>query len=256
VYQAHGFLVAKLWLVVALVTRVRNPLGLALAAGSAGALALSFAPAATARVLQPLRPFALFALLQVGAYALLFHGELSFARWYFVVPLLLCGVLAGALVPAAMVRALVVVLAVTALASAVRWRWREAGGGPTAPLHEAARWMAANLPQEARVGSWTAGTLGFESGRTVVNLDGLANTRAYLERDQYLQCAYWARAGLTHLVDAFAERGTPPRPVVVPVALPMARYYAPCADRLERVWEGRGPADGSWRIRAYRIRWP
>ncbi|HEX6737626.1 MAG TPA: hypothetical protein VF310_05135, partial [Vicinamibacteria bacterium] len=76
------------------------------------------------------------------------------------------------------------------------------------------------------------------------------------EREQYDQCAYWARAGLTHLVDAFAEPGAPPRPAVVPVALPMARYYAACADRLERVWEGQGPPGGSWRLRAYRIRWP
>jgi hypothetical protein len=252
VYQAHGWLAAKARPLGALLMR---PVGLALAAGSAGALALSLAPAGTARVLRPLRPFALFALLQIGAYALLFHGELSFARWYFVAPLLLAGLVAGALVEgraAALAHAAAALVAVLVLGFAWGWRRREAGGGPTAPLHEAARWMAASLPPDARVGSWTAGTLGFESGRTVVNLDGLVNTRAYLEREQYDQCAYWARAGLTHLVDAFAERGSPPRPVVVPVALPMSRYYEPCAARLERVWEGEG--GGDWRLRAYRIR--
>jgi hypothetical protein len=244
VYRAHGFLGAKLSLLASLLTR--NPLGVVLAAGSVGALAL-----------RPLRSYALFAAAQLAGYALLFHGELSFARWYFVMPLLLAGLLVGALAARMRPEAaclLAVALAVSALAVAWRWRVREAGGGPTAPLHAAARWVASGLPPEARVGSWVAGTVGFESGRTVVNLDGLVNTRAYLEREQYDQCAYWRSAGLTHLVDAFAEAGTPPRPVVVPVALPMARYYAACADRLERVWEGSGPADGSWRLRAYRIR--
>jgi hypothetical protein len=251
VYQAHGFLAAKLSLLAALLTNVRNPLGLVLATGSVGALALSYT-----RALRPLRPFALFATAQLAAYALLFHGELSFARWYFVMPLLLAGLLAGALVeamPRAAGRALVAALAVAPLAFAARWRTREP---PTAPLHAAARWMEAGLPPGSRVGSWVAGTVGYASGHTVVNLDGLVNTRAYLDREQYDQCAYWAANGLTHLVDAFAERGTPPRPVVVPVALPMDRYYAGCAERLERVWEGPGPADGSWRLRAYRIRQP
>jgi hypothetical protein len=258
VYQAHGWIAAKL----SLLTRLANPTGLAWVAGSAGALALSWAPGGAARVLRPLRAVALFALLQLGVYALVFHGELSFARWYFVAPLLLAALLAAALLAAALLppaaaRTAVVLLAALALGNAVRWRQREGDGrGPTAPLHEAARWMASALPPAARVGSWTAGTVGFESGRTVVNLDGLVNTHAYLEGEQYDQCAYWARAGLTHLVDAFTEQGAPPRPAVVPVALPMARYYAGCAGRLERVWEGQGPAHGSWRLRAYRIQWP
>lgn len=36
-------------------------------------------------------------------------------------------------------------------------------------------WIAHNVPQKARVGVFNAGYLGFFSGRTVVNLDGLAN---------------------------------------------------------------------------------
>lgn len=31
------------------------------------------------------------------------------------------------------------------------------------------------------------------------NLDGLANTRAYLQREQYAPCGYGTRAGLTPL---------------------------------------------------------
>jgi hypothetical protein len=39
----------------------------------------------------------------------------------------------------------------------------------------AAQWLAANTPEDALVGSWNAGVLGYYSGRRVVNLDGLIN---------------------------------------------------------------------------------
>jgi len=45
-----------------------------------------------------------------------------------------------------------------------------------------ARWMAAELPPDAVVGSWNAGQLAFFSGLTVVNLDGLVNDQAYARR--------------------------------------------------------------------------
>ncbi len=44
-----------------------------------------------------------------------------------------------------------------------------------------AAWINANLPADARIGAWNAGVLGYFSDRTVVNLDGLANDRQYLE---------------------------------------------------------------------------
>ncbi len=40
---------------------------------------------------------------------------------------------------------------------------------------ELADWIAHNVPKNARVGVFNAGYLGFFSGRTIVNLDGLAN---------------------------------------------------------------------------------
>ena len=47
---------------------------------------------------------------------------------------------------------------------------------------QAAAWMAANLEEEAIVGSFNAGQLGFFSGRRVVNLDGLINHVSYFQR--------------------------------------------------------------------------
>ncbi|HEX6737745.1 MAG TPA: hypothetical protein VF310_05730, partial [Vicinamibacteria bacterium] len=123
VYQAHGWLAAK----VMLLGRLGSPVGLAWVAGIVGGF-----------LLRPTRVLAVFALLQLGAYTLMFHGELSFARWYFVVPLLLAGLVLAALVPPAGTRVTAAALAVLALMVAARWRQREAGGGPTAPLHEAA----------------------------------------------------------------------------------------------------------------------
>jgi hypothetical protein len=41
-----------------------------------------------------------------------------------------------------------------------------------------ARWISANTPVNARVGSFNAGIIGYYSGRTVVNLDGVVNKDA------------------------------------------------------------------------------
>jgi len=142
----------------------------------------------------------------------------------------------------------VLVVAATAVGLA-RWR-RETS--PRVPLLHAASWARASLPVDARIGAWNAGTLGYLSGRTVVNLDGLVNSWEFLETGQHDLCAYWERQGITHLIDAFSEDGPGGTPVVVPVVLPVARAYARCADRLERVWQG-GPEGRTWRVRAYRL---
>ncbi len=64
--------------------------------------------------------------------------------------------------------------------------WRHFGSGAhTASLHlrrlPVIEWIRGNVPPEARIGAWNAGQLGYFCGRTVVNLDGLANDRAYLD---------------------------------------------------------------------------
>lgn len=63
--------------------------------------------------------------------------------------------------------------------------------------------LSAGLPQDAVVGAWNAGRLGFFLDRSVVNLDGLVNDKSYralLQADVPLQ-SYFERTGVTHLVD-------------------------------------------------------
>lgn len=43
----------------------------------------------------------------------------------------------------------------------------------------AARWIRENVPPNERLASWNAGELAFFSQRTIINLDGLVNDRAY-----------------------------------------------------------------------------
>lgn len=44
------------------------------------------------------------------------------------------------------------------------------------------KWIAENLPPDARIGAWNAGQLGYFCDRTIVNLDGLANDRHFLRQ--------------------------------------------------------------------------
>jgi hypothetical protein len=46
---------------------------------------------------------------------------------------------------------------------------------------EAAFWVRDNLPEDAVIGAWNAGQMGFFSERRVVNLDGLINNREFLD---------------------------------------------------------------------------
>jgi hypothetical protein len=133
-------------------------------------------------------------------------------------------------------------------ASAVRSaRAPEADG----PLYVAARWARDHLDASARVGTWNAGAIGFLSGRQVVNLDGVVNTFAFLERDQYDLCGYWARTRITHLVDVFeAREGSF---AMLGATLPVPDFYARCGDRLELIWSERPPGNPGW-PKAFRIR--
>jgi len=67
----------------------------------------------------------------------------------------------------------------------------------------AARWINEHLPSNAVVASDDAGALGYFARVPVINLDGLVNTRAYL--DEYLRQGrkkdYLKDAGVTHLAD-------------------------------------------------------
>jgi hypothetical protein len=256
-YAAGGWAWAKVMNALFVARHLTSTWVLGLALGTVGALALSFTPAA--RATRALRPFAAAGTAQLAAYVLLHHGELTFARWYYVLPPLMAAFTAADVVAwtadragrfrdAVPAVACVLAAAVTAVGIA-RWRREESA---RLPLLEAAVWARSHLPPDARVGSWNAGSLGYLSGRTVVNLDGLVNSWTFLESDQYHLCAYWQRIGITHVIDAFSEDGPGGTPVVVPVVLPASQAYAGCASRLRRVWEG-GPEGRPWRVRAYEL---
>ena len=88
--------------------------------------------------------------------------------------------------------------------------------GTQQEAYDAAAWMNANLPQGARVGSFSAGLLGY-FGRTyrVINLDGLANTPQFASQElvghllyvrglarRSIRCGeYLARENITYLAN-------------------------------------------------------
>lgn len=57
---------------------------------------------------------------------------------------------------------------------------------------EAARWIRANVPEDAVLGSWDAGALGYYSHRRVLNLDGEVGDAAYLRALRSGRTAEWA----------------------------------------------------------------
>jgi hypothetical protein len=85
-------------------------------------------------------------------------------------------------------------------------------GGMNAQRLRAALWLATDeLPDDAVCASWNAGTLAwFGAPRRVVNLDGLVQTRAFLDDvlrpgDPETLRRYLHDAGITHVVDYDAE---------------------------------------------------
>ena len=263
VYQSHGWLAAK---ALQLARPLARPLSAAMPAllvGGLGACAVLAAsrwraPALEplAEVLRPLRPLVWFAGLQPLAYALAYHGHYSYAPWYYVAQPLLASLMIAAVAQALLrgprpvvvpALACAVVLAASAVGAARSFRAPEADG----PLYVAARWARDHLDASARVGTWNAGAIGFLSGRQVVNLDGVVNTFAYLDHEQYDLCGYWARTGITHLVDVFeAREGSS---AMRGATLPVPDFYARCADRLELIWSERPPGNPGW-PKAFRIR--
>jgi hypothetical protein len=229
-----------------------------------GVLLLARAAGARPRfadLLEPLRPLALFAALQPVVYALAYHGHYSWAPWYYAVQPLLAALLVASVLSAAasslrrpwpggerLLAALAAAVALAIVFHAARLRHAPSADGP---LYRAARWARDNLGGDARVGTWHAGAIGFLSGRQVVNLDGVVNTVDYFRREQYDQCAYWDRTGLTHLVDVFeAREGST---TVIGGTLPSATFYSGCTQRLELLWSDRMPGNPGW-PKAFRIR--
>jgi hypothetical protein len=243
-----------------------------------------FAPARAwyRRVLAPWLPFFIYSAASYLFFVVAYHRGLSFSAWYYVMPPLIAAVLAAAIadlleratlsagdrvtigavpsqgrllgaglafvhqrasvVPAALAigMALVIVYGI--------WSWQQLERvDPTRLLyHNAARWIRENLPPDAVVGSWNAGTIGYRSDRRVVNLDGVVNDLAFYQSRRHDLCRYWESARVTHIVDVF--EGDRALSVV-----PTFPAYARCADRLELLWrDDRYPA--RWELRAYRLR--
>jgi len=223
-------------------------------------------PARFARALRPWSPFVLYGGLSYLGFTLAYHHGLSYSAWYFAAQPWIAAMLAAALADA-LRRATwpggsasgrrwaptflgLLVVGVLALTAHGLWTWRQQEhDDPTRLLyHDAARWIRDTLPPDAVVGAWNAGTLGYWSGRRVVNLDGVVNDRAFFETYRHDLCRYWDTMGITHLVDVF--EGDRALSVV-----PTYPAYARCADRLELLWRD-DRYHPSWELRAYRIRPP
>lgn len=65
----------------------------------------------------------------------------------------------------------------------------------------AARWVRANTPPDARLGSFNAGIIGYYSGRTVVNLDGVVNADALNALRNCTTADYIRKMQLGYIVD-------------------------------------------------------
>jgi hypothetical protein len=216
--------------------------------------------------LRPWSAFVAFSLVQLLAYGLVYHGWYTFTSWYYAAQPLLAALIVGAAADwlwntptpsrahgrrrrwlgRALVLAACCAVALATVSSARKlrqmqerfWSW---------PLYRAAAWARENLPAQARIGAWNAGSIGYFSDRQVVNLDGVVNTHRYLESEQYDLCAYWDRTGITHLVDSFDPVSGKPQAVTLPVPV----FYARCMGRLEVVWS-ESLHGFPWQARAYR----
>lgn len=273
-FQVQGFWGAKLHQLLWPLRNARQVYPFCLSVGSFGVAALLVVAELEASwkgrlvdwaaALRPFLPFAAFSVLQLLAYALLYHGELSFigSPWYYVVQPFLTALLLAVVVDRSLMRDSLVggalsartrwasVLVALGCCSVTLWtlwsltRWRDHVADRV--TYDSARWVSANLPPEAVVGSWHAGAVGYLSGRRVVNLDGLVNSWDYFRVGQRDLCRYWTENRIGYLVDMF--EGTR-----AAVSGPMYEAYAPCVDRLELLWEDSGSGRG-WRVAAYRIR--
>jgi len=92
------------------------------------------------------------------------------------------------------------------------WWLKESPNDLAATRYDVAKWMDANLEEDAIVGSFNAGQIGFFSNRSVVNLDGLINHVSYFEnviRDESpaALAAYIDRMGIEYVVDHNAGLG-------------------------------------------------
>ena len=258
-YLEHGWLAAKAPYLLWPLSHLSRSYALSLLLGAFGGVA--WVAFTASREVGRLWPLAAFSVLQYLAYAALYHGGFSFQPWYFVAQPLVVALAAATacewvwrragavapwgprLRPWGVALALAVLAASTAL-NIVR-RHQRLSLYSAEPLYAAAGWSRANLPAGAIVGAWNSGILAFFSDRSVVNLDGLVNSRDYFLVGRHDLCAYFEQTGIRYLVDVFDD------------ALPFAQYDAElgqCSAAFERVWTGPAYPDSPRRAIVFKRR--
>jgi hypothetical protein len=178
------------------------------------------------RRLQPLWFIAAFAVINAAVSVFTYPRQIANAmtKWWLVESELLIVVLAGTVVglaaiavgrrlvtgPRQRLAALVVVAVLVAAHGARMARTYWDGRFQLAEWNlswndeclRAAQWLSTNAPQDAIVGSWNAGVLGFYARQPVTNLDGLMNNFELVPHLQHGTLGtYIVNEGITHLAD-------------------------------------------------------
>lgn len=259
VYQSYGWLIAKAAHLLRPL-RVTNQITLAL--GVFGTAIWSAIYQITGRRhpvfqnLGALLPMMVFGWMSYLMFGLSYH-YFNFSPWYYVAQRWLPVMLMAALlhyavrrwkIRAVLAAAFVIVPLVTAVGIR-RFTVRQASDEGNRALENALAWADEHLPPDAVIGSWNAGTIGYFSRHTVINLDGLVNSWDYFEMGQYDLCVYWEQEHITHLMDAFEDTGVIRLPKDVPT-------YTHCTDHLELIWSAPQPQQQRWRMAIFKINHP
>lgn len=199
-----------------------------------------------------LRPFAyvlVFALVNAAVSIAVYPVEIPYAmiRWWLVESEIVLVVLAATLVAAALgfvgerlvterarlalaTAGVATVVALTIAQTAIFYWDGEADSRDwhrsyNNEMQAAASWMEENVPEDALVGSWNAGVLGYYAKQRVVNLDGLINSYEILPhlREQTLP-QYIVAEGIEYLSEV--ESFIPERRPEIAEQLRLQKIYA------------------------------
>jgi hypothetical protein len=87
----------------------------------------------------------------------------------------------------------------------IRLRVSPSYGGTTYPhRYDVAQWLVQHTTENARIGVWNAGVVGYFSGRPVINLDGLVNSPAYFQNIKTQTVTdFLEQEGVTFVTDYF-----------------------------------------------------